>query len=261
MTQPLLSIDHVSKIFGGVHAVEDVSLAVPENAVYALIGSNGAGKSTLFNLVTNIYAPDAGEIHLQGQRITGLPPHRIAQMGVIRTFQTARIFPHLTVLENVLVGAHRRVRSRFSEQLVHTRSVRSEEERLRARALSLLEVVALADRADDPASVLPLAGQKYMELVRVLMADPKVLLLDEPAAGMIDRETSELSDLIRAIRGLGITVLLVEHNMAMVMGLADYVAVMDAGRLIAEGPPKEVQRNPVVIEAFFGRDTEDEDHA
>lgn len=253
MNTALLEIEKVSKIFGGVHAVEGVSFNVSEHAICALIGTNGAGKSTLFNLITNIYPCDQGDIRFRGESIRGWPPHQIARAGVMRTFQTARVFPHLTVLDNVLAGAHVAIHANFFQQLLATVRSRHEERKLRDRAFQLLDVIGLAERAQDPASILPLAEQKNLELARVLMPLPALLLLDEPAAGLIDQETVELAQLLRGIRDSGRTILLVEHNMSMVMGIADYVVVMDAGRVIAQGQPADVQRHPQVVEAFFGR--------
>jgi branched-chain amino acid transport system permease protein len=250
---PALRIDGLSKSFGGVDAVQDVSFDVPEDSICALIGPNGAGKSTLFNLVTNLYRPDAGEVFLWGDPITGLTPDRVTSMGLFRTFQTSRVFTQLTVLENVLVGGYRLGRSGYLAQAFWTRGTRGEERSLDTKARRLLEVLHLGDRADDSVGALSLAHQKYVELARALMSSPRLLLLDEPGAGMNDAETEQLAATLGAIRDLGHTLLVVEHNMSLVMGIADSVVVMDAGRLLAKGSPAEIQQDELVIDAYFGR--------
>jgi branched-chain amino acid transport system permease protein len=247
-----LEVRGLAKSFGGVAAVRDVSFTVPEGSLTALIGPNGAGKSTLFNLVTNLYEPDSGEVILRGRSVNGLRPDRITSLGLFRTFQTARVFPQLSVLDNVLVGGYRLGRAGYLEQALGLRRSRREERQLEARARRLLTVLGLADRADERAAVLPLAGQKYLELARALMARPSVVLFDEPAAGLNDAETADLGMILRAIRDAGHTVVVVEHNMSLVMGVCDQVVVMDAGRVIAAGPPQAVQNDPAVISAYFG---------
>jgi branched-chain amino acid transport system permease protein len=249
---PALEVRGLSKSFGGVAAVQDASFAVPEGSLTALIGPNGAGKSTMFNLVTNLYQPDSGEVILRGRPITGLRSDRITSLGLFRTFQTARVFPQLTVLDNVLVGGYRLGRAGYLAQALRLRRCRQEERQMEARARRLLEVMGLADRADQRAAVLPLAAQKYLELARALMARPSVVLFDEPAAGMNDAETAELGMILRAVRDTGHTVVVVEHNMSLVMGVCDQVVVMDAGSVIAAGPPQAVQNDPLVISAYFG---------
>ena len=242
----------LSKSFGGVAAVQDASFTVPEGSLTALIGPNGAGKSTMFNLVTNLYRPDSGEVILRGRSIIGLRPDRITALGLFRTFQTARVFPQLSVLDNVLVGGYRLGRAGYLAQALRLPRSRREERQMTARAGRLLEVMGLADRADQRAAVLPLAAQKYLELARALMARPSVVLFDEPAAGMNDAETAELGMILRAVRDTGHTVVVVEHNMSLVMGVCDQVVVMDAGSVIAAGPPQAVQNDPLVISAYFG---------
>jgi branched-chain amino acid transport system permease protein len=249
---PALEVRGLSKSFGGVAAVQDASFAVPEGSLTALIGPNGAGKSTMFNLVTNLYQPDKGEVILRGRPITGLRSDRITSLGLFRTFQTARVFPQLTVLDNVLVGGYRLGRAGYLAQSLRLPRSRREERRMEARARRLLDVMSLADRADQRAAVLPLAAQKYLELARALMARPSVVLFDEPAAGMNDAETAELGMILRAVRDTGHTVVVVEHNMSLVMGVCDQVVVMDAGSVIAAGPPQAVQNDPLVISAYFG---------
>lgn len=249
---PALELRGLSKSFGGVAAVRDTSFAVPEGSLTALIGPNGAGKSTVFNLVTNLYRPDSGEVFLHGRPITHLPAERITSLGLFRTFQTARVFPQLSVLDNVLVGGYRLGRAGYFSQALQLGVCRREERALHAQAFRLLEVLGLAGRAEERAAVLPLAAQKHLELARSLMAGPSVVLYDEPGAGMNDAETAELGLLLRAIRDTGHTVLVVEHNMSLVMGVCDHVVVMDAGRVIATGPPQLVRSDPTVIEAYFG---------
>ena len=249
---PALEVRGLSKSFGGVAAVQDVSFTVPEGSLTALIGPNGAGKSTVFNLVTNLYRPGSGEVILRGRPITGLRPDRITSLGLFRTFQTARVFPQLSVLENVLVGGYRLGRAGYLAQSLRLRRCRQEERLMEARARRLLEVMGLADRADQRAAVLPPAAQKRLELARALMSRPSVVLFDEPAAGMNDAETAELGMILRAVRDTGHTVVVVEHNMSLVMGVCDQVVVMDAGRVIAAGRPRAVQQDPVVISAYFG---------
>ena len=250
---PALRVSHLSKAFGGVNAVDDVSFEVEAGSICALIGPNGAGKSTTFNLITNIYRPDAGDVELWGRDITGIPSNEVVSLGLLRTFQTSRIFPQLTVLENVLVGGYRMGKASYLDQALRLRKSRDEEYSLERQARRLLEVVGLEDRASDLADVLPLAAQKSLELVRALMSRPRLILLDEPGAGMNEAETAELGAMLLAIRAIGHTVLVVEHNMSLVMGVADRVVVMDAGRVIALGPPQQVQRDPLVIEAYFGK--------
>ena len=248
----VLRLRGVSKSFGGVAAVRDVTFEVLAGSLTALIGPNGAGKSTLFNLITNLYQPDSGEVCLHGRPLGRLAPERITSLGLFRTFQTARVFPQLSVLDNVLVGGYRLGRAGYVAQALRLPRSLREERVLVARARRLLDIIGLADRADERAAVLPLAGQKYLELARSLMSEPSVVLYDEPGAGMNDAETEELGAILRAIRDTGHTVLVVEHNMSLVMGVSDQVVVMDAGRVIAAGPPQAVRGDPEVIRAYFG---------
>jgi branched-chain amino acid transport system ATP-binding protein len=253
MSVPVLKILKATKKFGGVSAISDVSLEVSDGSLTALIGPNGAGKTTLFNLITNLFPITAGDIYFRGTSLTRLSPGQIAGLGIIRTFQTARVFPAMTVLENVLVGGHRHFRRTALDQMLWLGSARREERELTARAEAFLDLVGLAHFRNSAATDLPIGSQKLLEVVRALMARPRLLLLDEPAAGLNDSETAELASLLRAVRDSGVTVIVVEHNMSLVMGVADQVMVLDAGSLVASGTPSEIRRNARVIEAYVGQ--------
>lgn len=248
-----LAAQGLTKAFGGVRAVSDVSFTVPAGTLTALIGPNGAGKSTLFNLLTNLYSADAGTVTLFGDALRGKRCDAVARMGLVRTFQTARVFAGMTVLENVLAGAHTVVRTPAWTHAVLLGGARREEQALRARAYALLDALGIAALRDRDASSLPLGSQKIVELARALIGRPRVLLLDEPAAGLNDAETAVLAQLLLAIHRSGTTVFVVEHNMSLVMEIADRVLVLDAGVLIAQGTPAEVRTDAHVIEAYMGR--------
>jgi len=256
MTAVALEVVHLGKTFGGLRAVDDVSFAVPNGSLTALIGPNGAGKTTVFNLITNFFRPDTGEARLYGRSLARVVPERIATLGLVRTFQSARIFPGMTTIENALVGAHMNLSAGPLAQMLWLASARREERALVARAEALLELVGLAAHRDAAASELPMGAQKLLEVVRALMARPRLLLLDEPAAGLNDSETAELAALLRAVRSNDITVTIVEHNMSLVMGVADQVVVLDAGKVLASGTAAQMQSDPGVIEAYIGKEAE-----
>jgi branched-chain amino acid transport system ATP-binding protein len=249
----VVAVRDVTKSFGGVHAVNNASFEVSSGTLTALIGPNGAGKTTLFNIITNFHPADAGSVSLFDRSPHTMSPWDLAQFGVIRTFQTARVFPGMTTLENVLAGAHLHFHASLFSQMTGLPRSRQEERRIADKAMMLLDLVGLAQFCHDPAADLPMGAQKLLEVARALMASPRLLLLDEPAAGLNDVETTELAVLLRAVRESGVTLLVVEHNMSFVMSSADQVIVLDAGVVVAQGNPGEVQRNPRVIEAYIGR--------
>ncbi|WP_373163854.1 ABC transporter ATP-binding protein [Agathobaculum sp. Marseille-P7918] len=249
----MLEVTSLGISFGGLRAVDELSMKIEEGGLVGLIGPNGAGKTTVFNMLTGVYRPTDGGIRLDGQNLIGKKPHDICKMGVARTFQNIRLFSELSVLDNVKTGLHNEITYTLAESLLHVGSYRKKEQAMDRRAMELLEVFGLESAADYRAANLPYGKQRKLEIARALATDPMLLLLDEPAAGMNPNETEELMETIELVRKkFGVTVLLIEHDMKLVSGICEYLYVLNFGRLLAEGTPSEVLSNPEVVTAYLG---------
>lgn len=250
----LLDIQNLSKSFGGIHAVRNVSIGIQENSISSIIGPNGAGKTTLFNLLTGIYKPDVGDVSFKGRSLVGLRPDQVNAAGVARTFQSIRLFSNMTVVENIMVGMHARLDVSLWKTVLRPPGFRQQELRVRERSRELLQFVGLSEKGNEVSRNLPYGDQRRVEIARALASDPKLILLDEPTAGMNPNESDAAMSLFRRIRDeLGITVVLIEHDMRVVMGISEHISVLDYGEKIAEGDPEAIRSNTRVVEAYLGR--------
>ena len=256
MSESILETKGLSKAFGGLVALDKVDLAIKAGKITAIIGPNGAGKTTLFNLIAGVYSVSEGEILFQGTPLKNTPPHKRAQLGIVRTFQHVLLFGNMTVLENIMTGQHPRSRYGFLAAALRLPRAHREEETILLNSMKYLNMVGLGTHAEQSAVSLPLGQQKLLSIARALATEPRLILLDEPGAGLNTLEKRELSDLVRRIREMGISVILVEHDMPLVMGLAEWVVVLDSGQKIAEGTAAQIQRDKRVIYAYLGEDEE-----
>src|SRR5579859_1378756 len=250
----LLEATGIEKVFGGLKAVQGVNYAQDRATIYSIIGPNGAGKTTFFNVLTGIYKPDGGTLLFDGKNIAGLGPEHVNAVGIARTFQNIRLFNNMTVIENIMVGMHSRLRINLFDAILHMPRFTEQEVKVRRKAEQMLEFVGLSDKRNEISRNLPYGDQRRLEIARALASDPKLVLLDEPTAGMNPQETSEATSLFRRVRDeLGVTVLLIEHDMRVIMNISERITVLEHGQKIAEGSPDEIRRNPQVIEAYLGR--------
>jgi branched-chain amino acid transport system ATP-binding protein len=248
----MLEVNSITQRFGGIVALEDISFSIKKGTITGVIGPNGAGKTTLFNIITGIYSQTSGKIMLEGSDISRLPAECLAKRGLVRTFQNIELFGTMTVLENVMVGLHTRSRSGILSCMCKMPWHMSEERRIREQSLEMLDFCGITDLADQRAGNLPFGKGRMLEIARAMAVKPGIILMDEPAAGLNNRETGELAELIREIRATGVTVVLVEHDMELVMDICDRIVVLNLGKLLAEGTPREIQENPAVIAAYLG---------
>ncbi len=249
-----LTIQGLSRSFGGLRAVDDVTFSVEKNMIKAVIGPNGAGKTTLFNLISGALLPDSGEVVIDGAPIQGQAPYRIARQGISRTFQNIKLFSHMSVLENVMIGRHIRSRAGFMQAMLRSPGARREEVEIRDTSMDILKLLGIDGLAGQEATSLPFGKQRIVEFARALATEPVLLLLDEPAAGLNMYETAHIADMITTIRERGVTVLVIEHDMSLVMNISDEITVLSSGKKIAEGVPSDIQRNPEVIRVYLGEE-------